>query len=70
LSDIGKAKIEREFFTDGELDLNKFSAFLESELERRDADANMLDGIEVETDADGVQHFKVPLEAMSSVDWI
>lgn len=71
LSDIGKAKIEREFFTDGELDLNKFSAFLESELERRDADANMLDGIEVETDTDtGVQHFKVPLEAMSSVDWI
>jgi hypothetical protein len=70
LSDLGKAKIEREFFTDGELDLEKFSAFLEEELDRRDADANMLDGIEVEEDGNGVQHFKVPLEAMSSVDWI
>ena len=69
LSDLGRAKIEKEFFTDGELDLEKFSAFLEEELERRDADANMLDGIEVE-ETDGVQHFKVPLEAMSSVDWI
>ena len=70
LSDIGKEKIEKEFFTDGELDLEKFSAFLESELERRDADANLLDGIEVVEDADGTQHFKVPLEAMSSIDWI
>lgn len=70
LSDIGKARIEKEFFTDGELDLEKFSLFLEGELENRDADANMLDGIEVIKDPDGTQHFKVPLEAMSSVDWI
>ena len=70
LSDIGKEKIEKEFFTNGELDLEKFSTFLEEELERRDADANMLDGIEIEEDSDGTQHFKVPLEAMSSIDWI
>ena len=70
LSNIGRKKIEKEFFTDGELDLEKFSSFLEEELERRDADANMLDGIEVIEDEDGTQHFKVPLEAMSSIDWI
>lgn len=71
LSNLGKQKIEKEFFTDGELDLEKFSLFLEDELERRDADANMLDGIEViEDPKTGEQHFKVPLEAMSSVDWI
>jgi hypothetical protein len=69
LSNIGKEKIESEFFTDGELDLEKFSAFLENELESRDADANLLDGIEV-VEEDGVQRFKVPLEAMSSIDWI
>ena len=70
LSNLGKKNIEKEFFTDGQLDYEKFSAFLESELERRDADANLLDGIEVVTESDGTQHFKVPLEAMSSVDWI
>lgn len=70
LSDLGRHNIENEFFTNGKLDLKKLSLFLEAELERRDADANLLDGIEIIEDEDGTQHFKVTLEAMSSVDWI
>lgn len=71
LSDIGKEKIKEEFFTDGVLDIDKFSSFLESELNRRDADYNLIDGIEVvEDEKTHKRRFKVDLEAISSVGWI
>ena len=71
LSTYGMEELEREMFDDsGELDIEKFSRFLEEELESRDADENLIDGIQVEVDNDGKKHFKVNLEAMSSIDWI
>lgn len=66
LSTYGMKELEREMFDEhNNLDLDKFSRFLEEELESRDADENLIDGIQIE---DG--HFKVNLEAMSSIDWI
>ena len=65
LSDIGAEEIRKEMYTNGEFDINKFAAFLRKELESRNADENLIDGIEI---VDG--QLKLPLEAMSSVDWI
>lgn len=71
LSTYGMEELEREMFDENNnLDLDKFSRFLEEELESRDADENLIDGIQVEIDKDGNKHFKVNLEAMSSIDWI
>lgn len=74
LSDIGKKEIREEFFTNGKLDIDKFSQFLIRELESRDADENLIDGVQIEEveDKDGniVKQLKLPLEAMSSVEWI
>lgn len=80
LSTYGMEELEREMFGENKekLDLDKFSRFLEEELESRDADENLIDGIQVvvdkEVDKDGNihfhKHFKVNLEAMSSIDWI
>jgi len=57
------------FSEDGTLDIQKFSQFLREELESRDADENLLYGIEV-VEINGKLDFKIPLEAMSSIDWI
>lgn len=83
LSEIGEREIRKEFFKDGKLDIDKFSAFLINELEQRDADENLLDGCEIEiVDRDGNvvegtevpeggrKRLKVPMEAISSVDWV
>lgn len=77
LSDIGKEEIEKEFFTDGQLDIDKFSEFLIQELESRDADENLIDGVQIEEIEEGEgdnktikKRLKLPLEAMSSVEWI
>lgn len=80
LSDLGKEKIKSQLLNeDGTIDIDKFSEFLEEELDQRDADANLIDGIEVveEEEVDKVtgevrtvRRFNVELEAMSSVDWI
>lgn len=69
LSNIGKEKVKEQFFTNGEFDFDKFSWFLEEQLERRDANINLLDGIEVE-EVDGKRRLKVPIEAMSSASWL
>lgn len=70
LSDIGETQLREQMFEeDGTLDIQKFSQFLREELESRDADENLLDGIEV-VEVDGKLDFKIPLEAMSSIDWI
>ena len=80
LSNLGKEKIKSQLLNeDGTIDIDKFSEFLEEELDQRDADANLIDGIEVveEEEVDKVtgevrkvKRFNVELEAMSSVDWI
>lgn len=80
LSDLGKNKIKAQLCNeDGTIDIDKFSAFLEEELDMRDADANLIDGIEVVEeeevdpitgDVHTVKRFNVELEAMSSIDWI
>lgn len=80
LSNLGKEKIKSQLLNeDGTIDIDKFSEFLEEELDQRDADANLIDGIEVieEEEVDKVtgevrtvRRFNVELEAMSSVDWI
>nr|DAR56614.1 MAG TPA: hypothetical protein [Crassvirales sp.] len=47
LSTYGMEELEREMFGENKekLDLDKFSRFLEEELESRDADENLIDGI-------------------------
>lgn len=84
LSDLGEAEIRKEVFNaDGTLNIDNFSAFLERELDSRDADANLIDGIQVVEEEEEytdpetgeiktriVKHFNVELEAMSSIDWI
>lgn len=48
LSDLGREKIKKQLCNpDGTIDIDKFSEFLEEELDQRDADANLIDGIEV-----------------------
>lgn len=71
LSDIGVKEVEEELFKPGtrEVDPKKLSRFLARELNRRDADENLLDGIEIE-EVDGEQRLKLPIEAMSSAEWI
>lgn len=70
LSNIGEQQLREQMFNeDGTLNIQKFSQFLREELESRDADENLLDGIEV-VEVDGKLDFKIPLEAMSSIDWI
>ena len=70
LSDIGYSELKEQMFDDnGLLDMDKFAQFLREELESRDANDNLLDGIEI-IEEDGVKDFKIPLEAMSSIKWI
>lgn len=71
LSNIGLKELKSEMFDkDGKFDVEKFSQFLIEELETRDADENLINGVQVVTDENGNKKFNVPLEAMSSVDWI
>lgn len=71
LSDIGKEEIKKEFFIEGteKLDVEKFSAFLRNELLGRDADENMLDAVRV-VEEDGEKRLNLPIEAVSSANWI
>lgn len=84
LSNLGKENIKEMLMNeDGTIDVDKFSAFLEDELDQRDADANLIDGVQVverqrkrinpdtgEKETYTSREFKVELEAMSSIDWI
>lgn len=71
LSTFGMQELKHEMFDENDnLDIEKFSRFLEQELESRDADENLIDGIQVIYDKQHNAHFKVNLEAMSSIDWI
>ena len=71
LSDLGLEELKSEMFDkNGKFDVERFSQFLIEELESRDADENLINGVQVVTDENGNKKFNVPLEAMSSVDWI
>lgn len=71
LSDLGEQYFRHRFWKDGEFDVDEFSNFLEEQLDSRNADANLLDGIQVVIDpVTGKKRLKVPVEAMSSSGWI
>ena len=69
LARIGYDELKEELFVSGtnKLDMEKFSAFLEEELERRDADENLIDAVKLNDEGTDLN---LPLEAVSSVDWI
>ena len=69
MSDLGEKYFRARFWKDGEFDIDEFSNFLEDQLSSRNADANLLDGIQV-IEKDGKKRLKVPIEAMSSSSWI
>ena len=84
ISDIGLKAIREEFFTDGELDVEKFSKFLTEELQGRGAGREMLDAVSViDENSEGIsdeqrerikrtgkKELKVPLVALSNMNWI
>lgn len=84
MSDIGLKAIKEEFFTDGELDVEKFSKFLTEELQGRGASREMLDAVSVvDENSEGIsdetrerikrtgkKELKVPLVALSNMNWI
>lgn len=84
ISDIGLQAIRDEFFTDGELDVEKFSKFLTDELQGRGASREMLDAVSViDENSEGIgdaqrerikrtgkKELKVPLVALSNMNWI
>lgn len=53
------------FFTDGQLDIQKFSDLLTEELAGRGASAEVIDAVSV---VDG--KLKTPLSALSGMNWI
>ena len=71
LSDMGVKEVDDLFFTDKELDIQKFAKFLNDELTSRNANKNTIDSITIKVDdADGSKHLNVPLAAQSDPHWI
>lgn len=70
LSDIGVKEVDDLFFTDKELDIQKFAKFLNDELTSRNANKNTIDAITINVDADGSKHLNIPLAAQSDPHWI
>ena len=70
LSDMGVKEVEDLFFTDKELDIQKFAKFLNDELTSRNANKNTIDAITIKIDADGSKHLNIPLAAQSDPHWI
>ena len=69
LSDIGIQTLKDELMTNDKIDIKKLSTFLKSELSKRNADPNTLEGLDVIGDGDNAR-FVTPLEAMSNIEWI
>lgn len=69
LAEIGEHRIEEKFFTDGEFDFEKTGRFLYEQLDNREADENLLDGLTVVT-KNGKKMFKIPIDASSSSSWM
>lgn len=71
LSDMGVKEVDDLFFTDKELDIQKFAKFLNDELTSRNANKNTIDAITIKVDdADGSKHLNIPLAAQSDPHWI
>lgn len=70
LSDIGVKEVDDLFFTNDELDIQKFAKFLNDELTSRNANKNTIDAITIKVDADGSKHLNIPLAAQSDPHWI
>lgn len=70
LAEIGKAKIDKEFFKNGKADIESFSQFIEKELVDRNANKNILDAIKVHENENGEKEFEVDLNSVSSLSWI
>lgn len=70
LSDMGVKEVDYLFFTNDELDIQKFAKFLNDELTSRNANKNTIDAITIKVDADGSKHLNIPLAAQSDPHWI
>lgn len=70
LSDMGVKEVDDLFFTNDELDIQKFAKFLNDELTSRNANKNAIDAITIKVDADGSKHLNIPLAAQSDPHWI
>lgn len=70
LSDMGVKEVDDLFFTNDELDIQKFAKFLNDELTSRNANKNTIDAITINVDADGSKHLNIPLAAQSDPHWI
>ena len=70
LSDMGVKEVDDLFFTNDELDIQKFAKFLNDELTSRNANKNTIDAITIKVDADGSKHLNIPLTAQSDPHWI
>lgn len=70
LSDMGVKEADDLFFTNDELDIQKFAKFLNDELTSRNANKNTIDAITIKVDADGSKHLNIPLAAQSDPHWI
>lgn len=70
LSDMGVKEVDDLFFTNDELDIQKFAKFLNDELTSRNANKNTIGAITIKVDADGSKHLNIPLAAQSDPHWI
>lgn len=70
LSDMGVKEVDDLFFTNDELDIQKFAKFLNDELTSRNANKNTIDAITIKVDADCSKHLNIPLAAQSDPHWI
>lgn len=70
LSDMGVKEVDDLFFTNDELDIQKFAKFLNDELTSRNSNKNTIDAITIKVDADGSKHLNIPLAAQSDPHWI
>lgn len=70
LSDMGVKEVDDLFFTNDELDIQKFAKFLNDELTSRNANKNTIDAITIKVDAYGSKHLNIPLAAQSDPHWI
>ena len=70
LSDMGVKEVDDLFFTNDELDIQKFAKFLNDELTSRNANKNTINAITIKVDADGSKHLNIPLAAQSDPHWI
>lgn len=70
ISDIGWKNIHDQFFDGNGFNVEKFSKFLTEELIDRNASQELIDAVSIVKDKDGKPHFKVPLSAISNLNFI